>query len=166
MHVEVSVLLAGKAGIGEVFCGGRGAHGDKRIVHVHLLAELGIGVLDGLDDVIGHLLGDDHGADVVGHLTQQGGVLDIGELLQLLADALVETRPFHELTVCVCRGGKAIGHGNVGLRGHLTQRRRLSTNDLYVLAAKLVEPKNICLITIHLAYPFFHVGEDAVRYVV
>ena len=165
MHVEIGILLASKAGIGEIFGSCRRTHGDERVLHVHLVTELGVGVLDCLDDIFGHLLGDDHGANVVGHLAQQRGILDVGELLELFADLLVKTRPLHELAVRVCRGGKAVGHGNVGLRGHLAQRRGLSADDLDILAAKLVEPENICLITIHLAYPFFHVGEDAVRYI-
>ena len=99
MNVEVGVLLAGKAGIREVFCGGGRAHGDEGVIHLHLLAELGVGVLDILDDVFGHFLCDDHSADVVGHLAQQRGVLDVGELLELIADLLVQPRPFHELTI-------------------------------------------------------------------
>ena len=164
MHVEIGILLAGKAGIGKVFCGGRGAHGDERVIHVHLVTELGIGVLDGLDDVCRHLLGNNHGTDIVGHLAQQRRILDVSKLLELFADLLVEAGPLHELTICVCRGGKAIGYGDIGLRSHLAQRGGLSAYDLDVLAAKLVKPENICLITIHLAYPFFHVGEDAVHY--
>ena len=115
VDVEVGVLLAGKAGIREVFCGGRGAHGDEGVVHVHLLAELCIGVLDVLNDVFGHFLCDDHGTDVVSHLAQERGVLDVGELFELVADLLVQTRPFHELTIRECRGREAIGHGNIGL---------------------------------------------------
>ena len=76
-HVEEGFLLTGKTGVRQVLGGGRRAHGDIDILAAGLCAQPGVGLADGLGDIVGQGRIDDPAADLVARCGQRVDILDI-----------------------------------------------------------------------------------------
>ena len=142
--IEEGFLLAGKRGIGQVFGGGRGAHGDGDIRAAGALAKLRIGFAHGLVEFGDQGGFNDPAADFGTGRGQFGDVVDI-QRGQAILDALGKPALRDELLECRSGGGIAARHGNAELAqvaDHLAERGVLATDLAKIGQAQRIQPKN------------------------
>ena len=140
-HVEEGLLLARERRIGEVLCGGRGAHREGGLLAA-ARGELLVGGADVRLELRGERLLDDHLPDHAARLGERAGVLGV-ELLQLSVDALGETGRAEELAIGVRGGREAVRdlHPQAAeVRDHLSERGVLAADLVEVGHAELGEP--------------------------
>ena len=133
--IEKGFLLAGKRGVGQIFCRGGRAHGEAglRIAAIEGCERL----TDGLFEIRrkGLLL---HERTDFG--TRGGQRVDVVgvQRIQLGLDSGVQPVVFQELAKRMCRGGKAGGHAHPlrQLRDHLAKAGVLAAHGLHVAHAE------------------------------
>ena len=141
-HVEKSLLLAGKGGLGQIFGGGRRAHRDGELLAMAHLAPR-----------LGHLAlqsrrkgrGEHPAADLLADGGEAVHVVHV-ERREDLADAPVEAVLREEVPVGLRGGGEAAGNGHAEARearDHLADRGILAADDLDILALQLLERNDV-----------------------
>ncbi len=143
-HVEEGFLLAGERCVRQIFGGGGGAHGHGDVLGAGILAELDIGIADGLVELSRQRGLGDPFADLLAGRGQGLHVIDI-KRRQACLDALGHAAFVEVLLKRIGGGGKATRHGHTEfgeVADHLAERRILAANLAQVGHAQRVEPKH------------------------
>ena len=143
--VEERLLLAGEAGIRQVFGGRGGTHGHGHVAAAVLGAELRVGATDVGIQIRLQGRVDHPGADFLAGRGQGGHVFHV-QRGQLVEDALGEVVVGDERLERLGRGRVAAGHrdAQVGqVADHLAQRRILAAHAGQVGQAQLVQPQDV-----------------------
>ncbi len=143
--VQEGFLLAGEAGIGQVFSGRRGAHRHRHRVTPMVATQAGIGIADiGFERRRQWGVGDP-GANLSAGGDQGRDIIDI-EAGQSIEDAASEILVLDELTVGIGGGREATGdrYTQIGqVADHFTQRGILAADLGEIGQAQAVQPKDI-----------------------
>ncbi len=141
-HVQQGLLLAGERSLGQVFGGGRRAHGNGDLVAIaHAFQRLDDRGLElGRQWCFDHPLADLRAGP--------GELIDVVhvEPVQRGVDPLVQLLLAHKRTVGIGRGGEAIRHVHAQLRQraqHLAQRGILAAYAGHVFAAHVAQWDNV-----------------------
>ena len=134
-NIEKGFLLAGKRGIGQIFCRGGGAHGEAGLRVAAIEGREGFA--DGLFQIFRERLLFHECADFGACGCQRIHVVGV-QRIELGLDSGVQPVVFQELTKSMCRRGKAGGHTHPlrQLRDHLAQAGVLAAHGLDVAHAK------------------------------
>ncbi|KAK8914672.1 hypothetical protein VCV18_010991 [Metarhizium anisopliae] len=141
--VEIRLLLAGKARLGQVFCRGAGAHRDAQVLAVGLAAELAIRGLDGGRRAAGPGAAEEEAADLVAGLPEgQLAVLPFG---YQRGGVLLDVVFAHVLPVHAGRGCESGRHLDSPVRqggNHLADGGILAADQRTILPSYLVESED------------------------
>ncbi len=142
--VEEGLLLAGERGVRQIL-GSRGrAHGDGDIVRASVLAELDVGVADGLVELGRQRRLDDPLTDFLARCRQRLDVIDV-QRRQARLDAFGHAALVEILLERISGGGETTRHGHTEfgeIADHLAERRILAADLTQVGHAQRVEPKH------------------------
>ncbi len=138
LHIQKGFLLPSKGGVGQVFGGGRGAHGVAGAGAGAV--ELRVGGAYGLLQGGRKGLGLDHGADFGAALRQRAHVVGV-ERVQLGLDALMQAIGGQKLAKGVRGGGKTSGHAHAlrQLRDHLAEAGVFASHGFDIAHSELLE---------------------------
>ncbi|KAF5138997.1 hypothetical protein E5D57_002786 [Metarhizium anisopliae] len=141
--VEIRLLLAGKARLGQVFCRGAGAHRDAQVLPVGLAAELVIRGLDGGGRAAGPGAAEEEAANLVAGLAEgQLAVLPFG---YQCGGVLLDVVSAHVLPVHAGRCCESGRHLDSPVRqggNHLANRGILAADQRTILPSYLVESED------------------------
>ena len=141
-HVQESLLLAGKRGLGQIFGGGGGAHRNGELVSLAHLAPC-----------LGHLAlqsrrkwgGEHPAADLLADGGEAVHIVHV-ERRERLADALIQAALREEIAVGLRGGGEAARDRHAEsreTRNHLADRGVLAADDLDILALQFLERNDV-----------------------
>ncbi len=140
--VEIRVLLAGEAGAGQIFRGGRRAHRHVGVADAVADGERLVRGGGFVGDFARQLGFDDEPAELRAALDQAVHVV-LADPRQQLADALVQARAGDEVPVRFGRDGESVGHLDAERRqltDHLAQRRDLPSHQPHIAQAHFRKP--------------------------
>ena len=143
-NIEKGLLLAGKAGVGQVFGRGAGADRNVDIGFPRAPAEILIGRLDALGDIGRPVALQHRMADRLAGLGKRG--LAGGQVIEHRADRLAQAVRLDEAPIGIRRGGEAgrdIDALAAEIAHHLAERGVLAADDGNVPAPQLLEPDYI-----------------------
>ena len=140
LYVEVGILLAGKAGIGQIFCRSAGTDGYEGIGFAHFAAQFFIAAADGIGQVLRHIGIADGFADRSSDIAELYRIFYVRQAFEQFLNRHVQTRSMHEMTVSFCRRRKSIGYGDLGLGSQFAQRRRLAADQCHIGTAQFIKP--------------------------
>ncbi len=146
-YVDVTVMLAGKAGIGKILRGGRTAHRHRRMPAILLLQfAIGLGHLPADFVCTGGLIDQ-----LARRLRPRGELLDGGfpQSLDKMAQPVPGLGLVQRVPIGLCRDAKSIGniHALGGQRCiQFAKRRGLAADQRHVLHSQLAEPADISFI--------------------
>ena len=162
VDIEEGFLLAGEAGVGQVFCRGRGAHGHRngrtcRFVDQGLVGGANLRFQGGGE---GRL--HDRAADLLADLGKPQHIVNIKAVEQAL-DARVQALVGQKHPVCRRGGGKAVGHFHAGfgeLADHFAEAGVLAAHGFDVVHAKRGVPKDLRLVAHRFGCSIWGAGRD------
>ncbi len=143
-HIQVGLLLAGEARVGQILGGRAAAHGHVQVA-AHARTEPVVGLDDGPLQIVGEFGGRDRVADLLAAASQLGDVLGVQPLEQL-GDALVEAGLLQEVPVSL-RGHREprrdVHPPRHQLAVHLAERGVLAADFRDVFDTDFFEPSNV-----------------------
>ena len=149
-NIEKGLLLAGKAGVGQIFGGGAAANGHIDLILSKSATQLSVSVPDGIGDLLGPAAPADEGADGFPSLVQTALALAVG--LEVLPDFFLQVVSRQKLSVGGGGGGKAVRDSDpLRLEGgdHLPQRSVLSSDEGNIPVAQIFKPADGFLLRCH-----------------
>ena len=154
LDVEVRVLLAGKAGIGQIFRCCTGTDGDEGIGFADFLAQFFITLADVCCQISRHFSIADCLADLSRDIAELDSVFDVSQAFQQFRDGDVHARFMHEMTIAFCRRRKPIGNGDIRLGCQFTEGRRFPAYEGNISPAQFIEPQYICFFSVLCHNPY------------
>ena len=149
MDIQVRVLLSREAGVRQVFRRRGGADGDIGIFFPHLGAQFGIGLRNGVLQVLRHFLFHDRLPQLGADIPQECRVFHVRQLADQVRHLLLQAGLFNEITVRIGCGRETVRYGHIGLGGHFAQGRGFAAYNGDILALHLLEPQQVLFFFVH-----------------
>ncbi len=148
--VQVGLLLAGEAGVGQVLGRGRRAHGHVAALAV-LVLQIGVGLLHRLAQVPGELQVADQGPDLGAAVAQVVHVRGV-EVGEDVPDAVQGAGSVQEAPVSFGRDGEAVRDVHVlfgQVAVHFAQAGVLAAHDINVVVGQVLQPDDVGVLLVH-----------------
>ena len=154
LDVEVRILLAGKAGIRQIFCSRTGTDSDERIRFADFLAQFFIALTDVFCQVSRHFSITNGLADFCRNIAELNSVFDVSQAFQQFRDGNVHARFMHKMAIAFCRRRKSIGNGDIRLGCQFAEGRRFPAYEGNISPAQFIEPQYICFFSVLCHNPY------------